>query len=152
MCAGRLNVKLNEKIVLLLLAIIAVYSLFTGHFLSFFAQITPIVFNYAKASYPGNVLIRMADTPLSPVLRNGIMASEYSARMAMFASKWLFIFVVIFSFAITFELEIDSNPLLLGIFAFGLPLFVAMALVTIVFHSLKYFYIRVSGKDKIWVE
>lgn len=152
MCGRKSGLKLIKKVVIVVLALISAHSLFGGYFLSFFVQIAPIVFNYATSKYPDNILVRIAGTPLSPALRNGILASEYSSKMALFASKWLFIIMLIFSLTITFELDVNSNQIFLGVFAFGLPIFAAMAILTIVFHTLKYVYIRVSGRDKIWLE
>ena len=141
-----------QRFILLLLIVLASVSLLFGEYLSFFVQVAPIVVSILKSYFPENPVIKVLTSPISPHVYTGIKSSEYSAQMAYFGSKCFLVIIVIFSIPFTFNIDIDSNPIYLGVFAFALPLFLIMSLVTAVFHTVKFTYIKTMKKDKVWVE
>jgi hypothetical protein len=131
---------------------LALVSLFFGNPIVSLIQFLPVVVYYLKSKYPNNRILCEITSPLSPVTKNGMLSSEYSAKMSYFSGKWLAVFVFILSLVITFDFDIEDNLFTLTIFAFFLPIFLGMAFLATVFHTAKYFYIKITGREKIWHE
>lgn len=141
-----------QKFILFLLILLASISLFFGEYPSFFVQVAPLAVSLLKRCFPENPIIRVLTSPISPHVYAGIKLSEYSAQMAYFGTKCVLIVIVIFSISFTFNIDIDSNSIYLGVFAFAVPIFLAMSLVTAIFHTVKFAYIKAMKKDRVWVE
>lgn len=147
---------MNKKIICLILLFIvsalALVNLFFGNLIISLIQALPVVVYYLKSKYPNNRILCEITSPLSPIPKHGMLSSEYSAKMAYFSGKWLAIFIFIISSVITFKINIEDNIVVLAIFAFLIPIFMGMAFLTTIFHTTKYFYIKLTGREKIWQE
>ena len=142
--------KLVRWVFLVLFFAIAMASLVMGNPIASFVQVFPAAVYLLKMKYPNNRILYEISLPRSPVPEDGMRVSEYSAKMAYYSSKWLAVFVFIWSLAVTFRIDIDNNIFALTVFALAIPLFSGMAILATVFHTLKYFYIKVTGRDGIW--
>ncbi|KMT65236.1 hypothetical protein [Catenovulum maritimum] len=137
---------------ILLLTSLSLISLFNGEYFSFFVQVSPSIISILKIYFPENPVIKILTSPISPHIYAGIKLSDYSAQMAFFGSKCFLVLIVIYSIPLSFNFDFDENSIYLAIYAFALPIFLVMSLVTAIFHTIKYTYVKVMKKDKVWVE
>ncbi len=143
---------LIKRVLIFILMIIAVISFYQGSYFSCLVQITPPLVSFFAVKYPDSRIIKILLAPLAPIPRSGLLQSEFTAKMAYFSSKCAFLLLVIWSTAFTFNIDVDSSQIYLGVFAFVLPLLIAMSIFATIFQTLRFAYIKISGKDGVWVE
>lgn len=143
---------LIKGFLIFVLLIIAIISFYQGNYFSCFVQITPPLVSFFSVKYPDSRIIKILLGPLAPIPRSGLLQSEFTAQMAYFSSKCAFLLLLIWSTAFTFNIDVDSSQIYLGMFAFALPLLIAMSIFATIFQTLKFAYIKISGRDGVWVE
>jgi len=144
--------KIATWVLILVSFALAVASLVFGNPIGSLVQVMPPIVYFLKKKHPDNRVLCEITAPLSPVAREGMRSSEYSEKMVYYSSKWLAVFILVWSLVITFRINIDGSTFFLVIFAFAIPLFSGMAFLAAVFHTLKYLYIKVTGRESVWQE